>query len=54
MKHYYIMPTTPPAIQSKTFSNIQSDCVIHVPAESLEAYKTASNWSTHASKMVGE
>jgi hypothetical protein len=54
MKHYYIMPTTPPTIQRNTFQNIQSDCVIHVPAESLEAYKTASNWSTHASKMVGE
>jgi hypothetical protein len=54
MKNYYLMPTTPPTIQSNTFSNIQSDCVIHVPAESLEAYQTASNWSTHASKMVGE
>jgi hypothetical protein len=54
MKHYYIMPTTPPTIQSNTFRNIQSDCVIHVPAESLEAYKTATYWSTHASKMVGE
>ena len=54
MKHYYLLPTTPPSILSNTFSNIQSDCVIHVPAESLEAYKTASNWSTHASKMVGE
>jgi len=54
MKHYYLLPTTPPTIRGTSFSSIQSDCVIHVPAESLEAYKTASNWSTHASKMVGE
>jgi hypothetical protein len=54
MAHYYLLPTTPPTISGNTFSNIQSDCVIHVPAESLEAYQTASNWSTHASKMVGE
>ena len=54
MKHYYLMPTTPPTISSNSFSNIQSDCVIHVPAESLEAYQTATYWSTHASKMVGE
>ena len=54
MKHYYLLPTTPPTIKGTSFSNIQSDCVIHVPAESLEAYQTASNWSNHASKMVGE
>lgn len=55
MKEYHILPTTPPTLAStNVFRNIQSDCKIYVPAESLEAYKTATNWSTYASYMVGE
>lgn len=52
---YHFLSTTPPTLGgTSVFNNIQSDCKIYVPAESLEAYKTATNWSTHASKMVGE
>ena len=52
---YHIKPTTPPTLASTAvFKNIQPDCVMYVPSESLEAYKTASNWSTYASRMVGE
>ena len=52
---YHIKPTTPPALaNTNAFRNIQSDCVIYVPSESLEAYKTASNWSNFASHMQGE
>lgn len=54
MYHLYCYPTTPPTITSNTFNNILSVCVIHVPAASLEAYQTATNWSARASKMVGD
>lgn len=54
MYNLYCYPTTPPTITSNTFRNIRSVCVIHVPAASLEAYQTATNWSTQASKMVGD
>lgn len=50
---YYIKPTEPPTINYGTFS-LASDCLIYVPAASLDAYKTASNWSSLADKMVGE
>ena len=36
------------------FASIVSDCVIYVPAASLDSYKTATNWSTYASYMRGE
>ena len=55
MAEYHFSSTTPPTLGgSSVFSNIQSDCKIYVPAESLEAYKSAQYWSNHASKMVGE
>ena len=55
MAEYHFLSTTPPTLAStNVFYNIQSDCVIYVPQESLSAYKTASNWSTYASYMVGE
>lgn len=51
---YHIKPTTPPTLGAGALTNVQSDCVIYVPSASLETYKTASNWSTFASKMQGE
>ncbi|HIQ36198.1 MAG TPA: leucine-rich repeat domain-containing protein [Acinetobacter venetianus] len=42
-----------PTISSDTFDNLNSSCVIQVPSASLTAYQTATNWSVHASKMVG-
>lgn len=51
---FHVKASTPPTISSNTFGNIRSDCKFYVPAESLEAYKTASNWSNFASRMVGE
>lgn len=55
MKEYHLLPTTPPTLAgTNAFNNIPSDCIIYVPAESLEAYKTATNWSTYASYMQGE
>ena len=55
MKEYHFQRTTPPTLGgSSVFVNIPSDCIIYVPSASLDAYKTATNWSAHASKMVGE
>ena len=52
---YHFLPTTPPTLaNTNVFSGILSDCKIYVPAASLSAYQTATNWSTYASKMVGE
>ena len=54
MAEYHFLPTTPPTLGTTAFNNIQSDCVIYVPTGSLEAYQTATNWSTYASYMQEE
>ena len=53
-----IYATTPPQIEADTFfaSNssgavMPSTCKFYVPAESLEAYKTTTNWSNYADKI---
>lgn len=43
------LPITPPTITNLSFSN--NDCPIYVPAESVDAYKVATNWSTYASRI---
>lgn len=40
------LPATPPTIQSSSFSSINAACVFHIPAGSLSAYQSATNWST--------
>ncbi len=54
MAHYYVYCTTPPYLDNYVFAGIPADCVIHVPAASLSAYKKATNWAAHAAKMVGD
>lgn len=58
MGEYHIRATTPPTIGTTVFNNYPSDCVIYVPYSAdhsvLEAYRTATNWSTYASLMVEE
>lgn len=52
---YHFEPTTPPTLANvNAFTNIPSDCIIYVPSAKLNDYKTAENWSTYASYMVGE
>lgn len=48
-----LKPTTPPTLAVNAIQNLKSTCVIKVPSASLTAYQTATNWSAHASKMVG-
>ena len=54
MAEYHILPTTAPTLGASAFASIVSDCVIYVPSASLTAYQAENNWSTYASKMVGE
>ena len=43
--HLYFLPTTPPSgSNSDAFSDIPTDCVIHVPVGSLSAYTSATNY----------
>ena len=44
MAEYHFESTTPPTLANKNaFTNIQNDCIIYVPAESLTAYQEAEN-----------
>ena len=55
VEEYHITPTTPPTLSNaNAFTGIMSGTIIYVPSASLDAYKTASNWSTYASYMQGE
>ena len=42
---------TPPTLYSNAFFDCNNTFVIYVPDESVEAYKTASNWSAYASRI---
>jgi len=59
MLEYHFLPTTPPTLAStNAFNGIQSGTKIYVPYSAdhsvLEAYQTATNWSTYASYMEEE
>lgn len=41
--------SAPPNIKSSTFYN--TTCIFYVPIESVEAYKTATNWSRYADRI---
>ena len=43
--------TTPPSLGSDAFTNTSSNLVIYVPASSVSAYKSATNWSNYASRI---
>jgi hypothetical protein len=44
--------TTPPTLGNNTvFNGCHADLVIYVPAASVSAYQSATNWSTYASKI---
>lgn len=54
-KEYHFLSTTPPSLSNNNvFYGIPSDCLIYVPLESVDAYKTANIWSNLADKIVGE
>ena len=47
----YISAIEPPIIQTDSFKTFKE---IHVPADSLEAYKSANNWSIYGDLMIGD
>ena len=49
----YCEPIDPPTVGSDVFYNINSDARIYVPTASVDAYKTASYWSSYASRIIG-
>ena len=55
IKEYHCKPVDPPTLSSTSaFSEIPSDCIIYVPVGSLEAYQTATNWTTIADHIQDE
>lgn len=48
-----LKPTTPPTINTSTFYKCNNLQTIEVPMSVVETYKTATNWSTYADKIVG-
>ena len=53
MSSFYCKATTPPNINWMAFYMIDSNFVIYVPTESIDAYKTAAGWSDYADQIVG-
>ena len=45
-----VLATTPPTLGSSVFNNT-NNCPIYVPSQSVDAYKSATNWSTYASRI---
>ena len=52
--YIYIYAVQPPFIQVNSFFNSSLIKEIHVPAASLEAYKSANNWSAYGDFMIGD
>ena len=46
-----VKSATPPTLGFGVFYNGSSNLVIYVPAESVDAYKSASGWSTYADRI---
>ena len=56
LESVYCEATTPPVGGSKMFYSMLDeplDCVVYVPAASVEAYKTAEYWTEYADAIVG-
>ena len=48
-----IEATTPPTLYSSSFNGCNALKTIYVPCQSVSAYRSASNWSSYADKIVG-
>lgn len=53
LKEVICNAVTPPTLASTVFNSTNSTFLIYVPDESVEAYKSATNWSTYASRIKG-
>lgn len=50
----HMRPTTPPTLGANAFLDVDSNYVVYVPSASLNAYQTASGWSSIASHIQAE
>lgn len=46
-----ILATTPPTATNPDIFTNTNDCPIYVPAESVDRYKTATNWTSYSSRI---
>lgn len=46
-----VQATTPPTLTNYSAFSSTNNCPIYVPSGSVEAYKTATNWSTYADRI---
>lgn len=54
MRRLRFLPVTPPTVaNANAFTGIPTDCIVEVPAASLEAYQNATNYSGIAAQMIG-
>ena len=53
LEEVYCKPTTPPTGGCEMFYNNASDRTIYVPSNSVSAYRSASDWYSYASAIVG-
>lgn len=53
LKEVYCKASNPPICYSDIFQNINPGFMIYVPTESVDAYKSATNWSIYADYIVG-
>ena len=52
LKTVILKSATPPTVNSNSFNKVPTDCIFTVPYGSGDAYKSATNWSAHADKIV--
>lgn len=50
LEHIIIRSITPPSVGSYVFNKCDN-CIFYVPDGSVEAYKTASGWSSYADRI---
>lgn len=55
LRELHLASTVPPTMKSlNALENVSAELVIYVPVGSLNAYQTATNWSTYAAQMREE
>ena len=53
LEEVYCKAITPPSLGYSPFSQCSSNLQIYVPAESVDAYKSAEGWSSYADRIEG-
>lgn len=51
LEKFIVKATTPPVLSNSALRTTNDDFIIYVPADSLAAYKSATNWATYADRI---